>query len=114
MFENGVISMGQINVLGTNYDLIVDSEKIIMPDTDGMCNFYEKVIVVKGVPDMLESGDSVQIKECRHKEVLRHEIIHAFFAESGLADYAYDEVLVDWLSRQIPKINKTFNIVGCF
>lgn len=51
----------------------------------------------------------------RRKEVLRHEIVHAFLAESGLqADtskaraWAMNEEMVDWIARQGPKIFQTF------
>ena len=27
---------------------------------------------------------------------------HAFFAESGLSGYGDDEVLVDWIAKQMP------------
>lgn len=49
------------------------------------------------------------------KKVLRHEIIHAFFGESGLrscSEYAEDEELVDWIAIQFPKILKAFEQVG--
>lgn len=39
---------------------------------------------------------------------LKHEIIHAYFYESGLFEkYGTDEVLVDWLALQFDKINNT-------
>lgn len=40
-------------------------------------------------------------------QVIRHEVIHAFFAESGLIEYGNDEVLVDWMAKQLPKIQET-------
>lgn len=30
-----------------------------------------------------------------------------FFAESGLIEYGNDEVLVDWMAKQLPKIQET-------
>lgn len=40
--------------------------------------------------------------------VLRHEIIHAYFFESGLLDYGTNEQLVDWIVLQFPKMLETF------
>jgi len=56
----------------------------------------------------------------RAKQVLRHEIIHAFLYESGLYGsslssdrWALNEEMVDWLAIQFPKILKAFEDVGC-
>ena len=53
--------------------------------------------------------------------VLRHEIIHSYLEESGLAAssnmssaWAHNEEMVDWLAIQSPKIFVTFQEVGCF
>ena len=42
------------------------------------------------------------------KKVKRHEIIHAYFHESGLKTYAENEELVDWMAWQFPKLLATF------
>ena len=51
------------------------------------------------------------------KEILRHELIHAFLYESGLnfsshtiedCGWACDEELVDWIAIQFPKIYKIY------
>lgn len=45
------------------------------------------------------------------KEVIRHEVIHAFMYESGLGDSfehnsaGQEELMVDWFAYQIDKIN---------
>ena len=42
-------------------------------------------------------------------DTFRHEIIHAFFYESGLyneVDFARNEPLVDWIALQLPKMLK--------
>lgn len=53
------------------------------------------------------------------KKVLRHEIVHAFFFESGLHEcsgqaeaWASNETMVDWIARQGPKIYKAWEEVG--
>ena len=53
------------------------------------------------------------------KKQLRHEIIHAFLAESGLQtnfehcrQFGHDETMVDWIAIQFPKIYKVYKDVG--
>lgn len=52
-------------------------------------------------------------KRTRYNEVLRHEVIHAFFNECGLAEYCNDEQLVQWIAVQFPKILKVFQGLNC-
>ena len=52
------------------------------------------------------------------KKVLRHEIVHAFMFESGLAenwehkDYGQEETVVDWFAIQGPKIYRAWTEAG--
>lgn len=53
------------------------------------------------------------------RATVRHEIIHAFLAESGLdsqtsstSAWARNEEMVDWLALQYPKIEKVFKSIG--
>jgi hypothetical protein len=43
--------------------------------------------------------------------VKRHEIIHAFFAESGITEWERDERLVDYMAIQFPKMLEAFKQV---
>ena len=49
------------------------------------------------------------------KLALRHEVIHAFMFESGLdsetehVKFPEDEIFVDWVAIQYPKIKKVFD-----
>ena len=92
-----------VDILGTKYVIKLDDS---LKDTgaDGMCKTYSKEILYKDAKDMLCSDDPQELKEERWKEVIRHELIHAFFHEAGLEHYGEDEVLVDWIAYQLPKI----------
>ena len=49
------------------------------------------------------------------KKVVRHEIVHAFLTESGLAEnsfWAQNEELVDWIAIQGPKLIKAWQEAG--
>lgn len=81
----------KISILGTDYKIIY--ENFGRDNRDGYCNYVKKEICV----------DSQCSKEYQ-KHILRHEIIHAFFFESGLENYNNDEILVNWIAMQFDKI----------
>lgn len=102
----------KVNVLGTDYKIIAD-DSIITQDIDGLCKSYDKKILIRSKANMLCSDDSEKVKDIRYKEVLRHELVHAFFEESGLDDYSNNEQLVNWLATQFPKMLKAFMEADC-
>jgi hypothetical protein len=61
-----------------------------------------------------ESPNQLEDMEAYKKKVIRHEVIHAFFFESGLGDSSYgkNEELVDWIAMQFPKIAEVFEELG--
>lgn len=72
-------------------------------------------------PTTLEVGESLlDYVEISQKQTLRHEIVHAFFDESGLASsslgidgpWAKNEEMVDWFALQGPKIYKAWQEAG--
>lgn len=113
-----------VNVLGTEYtinkydykDKPIFEQRSLSGYQDGTT---KEIAIVNmntypGFEDKLE--DYVKIIE---KETLRHEIIHAFFDESGLRDnscrpsggWSKNEEMVDWFAIQLPKIQKAFESV---
>lgn len=102
-----------MNILGTEYQLQVDDEYLKEENADGVCMGYDKIIKVRNVESMLGRKDSVAVKQKRYNEVLRHEIIHAFFSESGMEDWSRDEVLVNYLAMQFPKLVGLFKEQEC-
>lgn len=102
----------KINVLGTEYTVkeCDKSEDKRLSDCDGFCEKTTKEIVVTK-----ETKDSELTNwEWYRRKILRHEIIHAFFMESGLQEnfenqrYGISETFVDWFAIQSPKIYKVF------
>lgn len=102
-----------MNILGTEYTLIIDTEYCEEANADGIIEHYEKKIYMRNVQDMLEKGASQQAKQIRYDETLRHEIVHAFFFEAGLDKYACDETLVQWIATKLPQIVEVFKEIGC-
>lgn len=98
-----------INILGTEYEIVVDStgKNPKLKNANGSCELYSKKIIVEG--DYDNDPDNEYLK----KKVLRHEIVHAYFYESGINSWCQDEALVDWIALQIPKILHTMKEANC-
>lgn len=99
-----------VNILGTTYEIIYCNEE---EDASirGCSGYFDMSVKQIGLADdiLIESDGSFKDLKCYHDKVLRHEIIHAFFYESGLfnnSDYAVNEELVDWIAIQMPKLVK--------
>lgn len=101
-----------LNILVTEYSVETD-DTLDRINADGLCKEYDKQITIRNVGSMLCDDDSTEVKKIRHDEVLRHEIVHAFFVESGLEDYSSNEQLVDWIAKQFPKMLQAFMDAGC-
>lgn len=102
----------KINILGAEYTISEQSEKdnVLLKDCDGFCDWTSKEIVIER--DMLGDLSSM---EAYKRKVIRHEIVHAFLLESGLAacsKWACDEEMVDWVARQGLSIIKAWDEAG--
>lgn len=104
--------MKTVSILGTEYTILYSStaEDHWLENTDGYCDYTSKKIVIKQNND-----NEVGNFEYLQKKSLRHEIIHAMLAESGLQsnfqhckEFGHDETMVDWFAIQFPKILKVF------
>ena len=92
-----------INILGQNYNIKFENTRTekVLKDADGECRWYEKEIII---------DDELEPKA--HKEfVIKHEILHAFLAESGLRRYREDEDIINWIAWNFEKIQKVFDKV---
>jgi len=101
-----------LNVLGTEYEYKESDEKQDnrMESSDGYCDPYAKHICVNNDWNENHSSSTRNIAEHISK-VKRHEIVHAFLHESGLRRYYEDELLVDWIAIQFPKMLAAFQKV---
>lgn len=105
-----------VNVLGAKYNIITtnESKDEKLKRFDGYCDNTVKKIVAN---DFSENVDETQKADLsvQTKKVIRHEIIHAFLCESGLAensDWAMCEEMIDWFAMQGLKIFKAWEEAG--
>lgn len=99
-----------VTILGTPYKIIFETEKENpkLKGLDGYCDWTTQIISIN--KSILDDGylDCVGNLDFEVKKIVRHEIAHAFFMESGMTKYAEDEVLVEWIASQFQKINTAF------
>lgn len=107
----------KVNILGTEYSIethkVSEDEHMQKNRLAGYCGEEDKKIIIA---DMSEeeyfAGMDEKSQKKYWRKVCRHEIIHAFFNESGLSDssnhydgaWAKNEEMVDWFAIQSPKI----------
>lgn len=114
-----------VDILGTTYKIII---KKISEDEDlknrrlsGRCNRFHHEIIVADMEETEYFGELTETEKTEYKkEVLRHEIVHAYLNESGLVNNAHvfglgwatNEEMVGWIALQFPKMIDTFRQAG--
>lgn len=105
-----------IDILGAKWTL---EERAEVDDAglsgcDGYCDWTARLIVIER-----EIDGNLDDMERYIRKVKRHEIIHAFLFECGLAEstmptqaWSQNEEMVDWFARQGPKIYKAWEQAG--
>lgn len=111
----------KIDVLGTKYTIrrVNNGQDEYMEKMNfgGYCDDTKKEIVIlniKSLPDWSNEPDEVILT--KERETIRHELLHAFLSESGLAwntfpaerAWAKNEEMVDWFAIQFPKLLKAY------
>lgn len=116
--------MKTVNILGTEYTIethkISEDEILKKENWAGYCGKEEIVIADTTEKEYFPyMSDKEQV--IYRKEILRHEIVHAFLNESGLCGstnktgdgWAYNEEMIDWIAIQSPKIFKAYQEADC-
>ena len=82
-----IITLGvtaiKIKILGTEYEIVQKdrSEDPLLETRDAYCDSSVKKIII---PNLEKEYESKEDLETVKRRILRHEITHAFFFESGL------------------------------
>ena len=108
----------KVNILGSEYTIKYDvPDEQMSEGSDGIMDYSIKTIKIA---ELVQEKDSVRDLQLYMKQVVRHEIIHAFLYESGLwgnsnsSDcWALNEEMVYWFSIQFPKIFDAFKEAEC-
>ena len=105
----------KVNILGTEYTIrfIPEEEDDYLKDCDGYCDETIKAIVVKKYKRE-EPGNKKNL-ELQEQKNHRHEIVHAFLCESGLAEnseWAQNAAMVDWIAKQATKLVTAWQEAG--
>lgn len=111
----------KVDILGTPYEIIVkkydEDETFERRSIVGFCDGYVKEIVVCDMHTYNGwENETEKTVVAAQKQTLRHEIVHAFFDESGLMDsssvvecpWSQNEEMVDWIANQGMKIYKAW------
>ena len=107
----------KINILGSEWEIVArplkDDPKL--EDCDGYCDWTIKKIVIRKEVE----GATLEDMARYMKKVTRHEIVHAFLFECGLAHsthsaygWATDEEIIDWIAFVGGKIFKAWQDAG--
>lgn len=107
-----------ISILGSKWGIAVRSSEDDprLSDCDGYCDWSVDLIVIRKEGE--EDGNLTDM-EAYMRKVLRHEIVHAFLFESGLAHsscsadaWAVNEEMVDWFALMGERIYKAWMDAG--
>ena len=98
----------RILILGTLYK--IKYKNLNDADCDGYCDYTARTIIIRN-DNYNNVGDFQRLQN----KQLRHEIIHAFLAESGLqcnfehsTTWGHEETMVDWIAIQFPKLLEAY------
>lgn len=110
------MSKQTVHILGVKYTIaeVSENDDSLLKECDGYCDWTTKEIVVRK-----ERDGTLGDMETYIRKVKRHEIVHAFLEESGLAEcsgetdsWARNEAMVDWIARMGQKIYDVWKEVG--
>ena len=126
MKRNQMAKDRKVNILGKEYTIsFMDPEETKGCIEGGYIGFCDRTLPTITICDLTKhpgwKDETKEKLEVLTKETIRHEIIHAFFNESGLKDSAAtfdgawctNEEMVDWIAIQGPKIVAAWKEAGC-
>jgi hypothetical protein len=106
----------KLDILGRTYTVKTlkrEEHEDILKNSCGQTDWEDATIYLENFVDETheddENGMLTQNLGKALNDTFRHEIVHAFFYESGLCnevDFTQNEALVDWIALQFPKMMK--------
>ena len=101
-----------VDILGAQWTIVerAGADDAMLSDCDGYCDWTARLIVIER-----EIDGNLDDMERYIRKVKRHEIIHAFLFECGLAEstmptqaWSQNEEMVDWFARLGERIYKAW------
>lgn len=106
----------EVIILGSLWTVEITTSKVdpFLETRDGYTDKTSRKIVICDKEPDCELDNFI----IHRNKVMRHEIIHAFLFESGLAECfehqpGHDETYLDWFAMQFPKMLEVFNELKC-
>lgn len=109
-----------VSILGAEWKIYFRTRKEdkLLKTFSGYCDYTTREIVVYRFPRPTKR-EQVNNPDIHEKGALRHEIVHAFLYESGLANdsctvkaWSMNEEMIDWIAFQHEKMHKAFEEAG--
>lgn len=107
--------IGTVSVLGTAYDIFEGNtvDFPVLEELDGCCDHTVKQIVVSDMSQNEGKPEALTDLKAYKRQVIRHELIHAFLYESRLSTnstWATNEEMVDFFAIQFEKLMRIFKL----
>lgn len=110
------IDVKTVNILGSEWTVKTVPDDPAFEKCQGYANDAAREIIVEAVKMSDDPLDfDMKSSYIDQQRVIRHEIVHAYLSECGLAScssstdsWATNEEMVDWFARMSPKIFKTY------
>ena len=107
----------RVTVLGESYSIHSGTELDYpgLKVSDGYCDVSIKQIIVRDCSTCEEEPGVKGDLGRYQRQVIRHELCHAFAYESGLEgnSWAENEEIIDWTAIQFPKLARLFTAAKC-
>ncbi len=114
--SNEEAEIKKVNILGSEWTLKIVRDDPAFEEATGYVNDAARIIMIEAVKMKEGALDfDLQSQYIDQKRTIRHEVLHAYLYESGLAhssnsaeNWAVNEEMVDWFARMSPKIFATY------
>lgn len=109
-----------VNIMGVLWKIVLRKKRDdeYLEAVCGYCDNTIKTIVIRKFHTVSKPHECADLQELE-RSTLRHEIVHAFMFESGLANdsfaskcWAKNEEMIDWIAQQHQKIHAAYVEAG--
>lgn len=106
-----------VNIMGVDWTLKIVADDPAFDKAQGYTNYASREIIVEAIKEPSNPLDfDLKAQYINQKRVIRHEVVHAYLFECGLADdsasvsegWAINEEMIDWFARISPRIFDTY------